>query len=128
MQFNHLGLVCRSEKNSDRFYRDLLGMEKLQSKVLPAEMSYQIFGLKNEYRLINYGKDNLNFEIFISSRQDFVPKQLGHLCLEIEDLPTFLQECEEYGVEINRIPKQDQSFLTFVKDFDGNLFEIKEKP
>jgi hypothetical protein len=30
-------------------------------------------------------------------------------------------------VEVNRVPKGDR-LLTFVKDYDGNLFEIKEAP
>jgi hypothetical protein len=37
-----------------------------------------------------------------------------------------LRKCEKVQVEIIRVPK-GESLITFIKDADGNLFEIKEK-
>ncbi len=126
MFLNHVALVCSSEDNSDRFYREVLGLEKMQSKVLPSDLSELIFGLEGEYKLVNYGNDNIKFEIFLSNQQLAEVKKLEHVCIEVEHLGKFLTKCAEMGIEILRIPKGD-SLMVFVRDYDGNLFEIKEK-
>ena len=43
---------------------------------------------------------------------------------EVKDREEFIRRCEAMHLEVNRIPKGD-TLLTFVKDYDGNLFEIK---
>ena len=35
MLLKHVALVCSSENNSDKFYKDLLGLEKKETKILP---------------------------------------------------------------------------------------------
>ncbi len=61
-----------------------------------------------------------------TSRKDFVDKNLGHTCLEIDDRNAFIKKCEIMEVEILKVPK-GESLLVFVRDYDGNFFEIKEK-
>ena len=46
------------------------------------------------------------------------------LSLEVDDLSGFIEKCRSMSVEITQVPKGDNT-LTFVRDFDGNLFEIK---
>lgn len=126
MFLNHVALVCSSEENSDRFYQEVLGLKKMQSKVVPADLCEKIFNLKHSYPLINYANEHLKFEIFISEQKDIEVKRISHVCLDIEDMETFLAKCAEVNVEILRIPKGESLYI-FVKDYDGNLFEIKEK-
>ncbi len=126
MFLNHVALVCSSEEKSDGFYKDVLGLEKLQSKVVSSDLSKKIFDLDNEYQVINYGDENIRFEIFISEKSDFVEKRLSHVCLNIKNMSLFLKKCEENQVEISKIPK-GENILVFIKDYDDNLFEIKEK-
>ncbi len=125
MILNHVALVCGSEKNSDRFYRDILGLNKLQSKMIPASLSRRIFNSDLEFKLINYGNDDLKFEIFISEQFKAPEIRIDHACLEIGGIDGFLERCDSMGVEILRIPK-GESLLIFIKDFDGNQFEIKQ--
>jgi catechol 2,3-dioxygenase-like lactoylglutathione lyase family enzyme len=124
MLLKHVGLACSTEDNADKFYRDLLGLNKLEPKTLPLDLSRAIFDVEAELKIINYMSKDLHFEIFISSRIDNKYRQIAHLCLEVGALSEFIQKCRNLGVEISRIPKGDK-FLTFVNDFDGNLFEIK---
>ena len=44
----------------------------------------------------------------------------------VENLPEFLRKCEQRQFGVVRAPK-GASLITFVKDADGNLFEIKEE-
>jgi len=125
MDLRHVGLTCGSEENSDKFYKDLLGLEKSGARTLPASLSKSIFNLDAELVIINYLNEDLHFEIFITDRSKDSSRQIEHLCLEVDDLSVFLNKCDSLGVEVARIPKGDK-MLTFIRDFDGNLFEIKK--
>jgi len=124
MILRHIALVCSSEQNCDKFYANLLGLKKIGSKSIPSALSKQIFGLDSELKIINYADDNIHFEIFISTQKNPDLKKIEHVCLEVEDLNKYLEKCRIMDVEILKIPK-GESYLVFVKDYDGNLFEIK---
>ena len=126
MQLKHVGLVCKSEHNSDRFYENLLGLKKVGSKMVPGDLSRQVFNLDSEYKIVNYANDKIHFEIFIDAYRTYDDKRIEHICLEFEDLEAFLVNCQQMSVKILKIHRGD-AVLTFVRDFDGNLFELKEK-
>ena len=125
MRFRHIALTCSSEETADRFYRDLLGLKKTETKTLPAELSRAIFNLDAQIKIINYLEENVHFEIFITGRIDKSSIQIAHTCLEIDNQTGFIEKSEKMGVDISQIPKED-AMLTFIRDFDGNLFEIKQ--
>jgi catechol 2,3-dioxygenase-like lactoylglutathione lyase family enzyme len=124
MILRHVALTCSSEENSDRFYKSLLGLEKSEPKPLPRALSKAIFNVESELQMINYLDEYVHFEIFISSHSRRSVGQIEHVCLEVDDLQGFLKKCRNLGVEVSQIPKGDRT-LTFIRDFDGNLFEIK---
>jgi catechol 2,3-dioxygenase-like lactoylglutathione lyase family enzyme len=124
MLLKHVALVCSSENNSDTFYRDLLGLEKKGTKVLSKTLSRQIFDLDGEYIIVNYADDSMHFEIFIGNPGGAPKNGLAHVCLEVDDLPAFLERCRSFGTPIRQISKET-GVITFISDFDGNLFEIK---
>ena len=126
MLLNHVALVCRSEENSDRFYQGVLGLAKTGSKMLSSALSNQIFGLDGEYKLVVYEKDGVKFEIFISGGHVLPEKDLAHVCIDVVNRAMLLQNCAAAGVEIIEIPR-GEAVLVFIKDFDGNQFEVKEK-
>jgi len=124
--FIHTALVCRSEDNADRFYKELLGLEKTEPKTLPANLSQAIFGVDSKLTIINYTGDEMHFEIFIvDSPADSKPK-IEHTCIEVESRGNFLEDCNRLNIIVNQIPKGDKTLL-FVEDPDGNLFEIKAR-
>jgi len=124
MILRHVALTCSSEENSDKFYKNLLGLEKSEPKTLPRALSKAIFNVDSELQMINYLDEYVHFEIFISSHSMRSVGQIEHFCLEADDLQGFLKKCRNLGVEVSQIPKGDRT-LTFIRDFDGNLFEIK---
>ena len=124
MILRHVALTCSSEKNSDRFYKNLLGLQKSEPKILPAALSMAIFNIDAELVMINYQDEQVHFEIFITGHSVNRSRQVEHTCLEVDDLPSFLKKCNERGVDLSQIPKGDRT-LTFIRDDDGNLFEIK---
>jgi catechol 2,3-dioxygenase-like lactoylglutathione lyase family enzyme len=51
--------------------------------------------------------------------------RIDHVSLGVPDLGSFLNRCRDAGATVIQVPK-GHVFLTFVRDADGNLFEIKE--
>ena len=126
MLLKHVALVCSSEKNSDKFYQGLLGLEKKGSKILPRMLSKQIFHIDAEYKIINYMGNNMHFEIFLGNQDDVTKPRIEHICLEVDNISEFLKKCHTMDIHTLQIPKGDD-FITFITDFDGNLFEIKKR-
>jgi len=124
MFVKHVGLTCSSEANADQFYRDLLGLNKSGPKTLPADLSEAIFNFDAKLQIIDYTGEQVHCEIFITGPVDNRSRPIAHLCLEVNDLSEFIEKCNTLNVEIAQIPKGDKT-LAFIKDFDGNLFEIK---
>ena len=124
MILRHVALTCSSEKNSDRFFKNLLGLEKSEPKTLPSSLSRAIFNVDSKLLMINYLSEHAHFEIFIIGHSMNLVRHLAHICLEVDDLQGFLKKCRDLEVEVSQIPKGDRT-LTFIRDFDGNLFEIK---
>jgi len=124
--FKHTALVCRSENNADRFYKELLGLEKAAPKILPADLSQAIFGVDSELTIINYTGDDMHFEIFIAANpQDNVPK-IEHTCIEVASRGKLIENCGELNITVKQVPKGNKTLL-FVLDLDGNLFEVKSR-
>lgn len=126
MNIHHTALVCSSTTNAERFYSDVLGLKKIKSSKLEASLAEKIFGVPINCQYVLYGGDNFAVEVFVVSGGDRNDRKLEHICLEVEDREEFVARCRSNEVDINRIEK-GHTELVFIKDFDGNLFEIKEK-
>ena len=125
MQLKHIAQVSSTEENADRLYRSVLGLKKISEKTLPASLAYDIFNVNIELKIVNYANDALHFEIFISDAHVIRADTIGHICLEVKDLEAFLERCHRNAVEVIQVPKGN-ALITFIKDIDGALFEIKE--
>jgi len=124
MQWAHMGLACRSEANADRFFVAVLGLTKSTPKTLAAQVSKGCFGVAADLEMIYYTGEGVQFEVFIDPNRESSNDPLIHACLTVEDRETFLARCEAEDVEVRRVPK-GEALLTFIRDYDGNLYEIK---
>ena len=121
----HISAVSRSVENADSFYIGILGLSKVKDFSIEAKLTDKIFGIPCQCRILVYAHLGEEIEVFIP---DVFPEQrnpFDHVCLEVDDKKSFVQSCKKRDVQVNMIAKGDK-FLTFIKDFDGNLFEIKE--
>jgi hypothetical protein len=89
MILRHVALTCSSEKNSDQFFKNLLGLEKSEPKILARSLSKSIFNVDGDLLMINYRGEHVHFEIFITDLSVNRLKQIGHVCLDVEDLNAF---------------------------------------
>ena len=125
MRLLHVGLVSGSQKNADHFFKDILGLEKGEKKQLSADLSDAIFGFNRASDFFYYQNESTVFEVFINERKDTVDNQIGHVCLEVVGRDSLAERCENAGLAVKKIDKKG-SMLMFIRDFDGNLYEIKE--
>jgi len=123
MILRHIALCCSTEENSDKFYKDLLGLSKMAPKILSLSLSQAIFNIHTELKVINYQNDTLGFEIFIHSTYHGHETCVDHTCIEVPNREAFLDKCRKMNVMIRQVPKGDK-IVTFISDFDGNLFEV----
>ncbi|MEW5909366.1 MAG: VOC family protein [Thermodesulfobacteriota bacterium] len=126
MEIKHIGMASSSEENGDLFYRDLLGLKKIGSRKVSADLAKKIFGIDSPLLIINYGDENTQFELFISPQHpENVSARVDHICIQVPDRNRFFEKCRRLNLEILEIRKADGSSIYFIKDFDGNRFEIK---
>ena len=126
MRTLHIGLVCNSEQNADRFYRDLLGLAKQDPKTIPAAIVKPLFGMDSSLSAVNYIGTDLHAEVFIATTPRPAPERISHTCLEVENADELLDQATSSGFTVSRIPKGDGNIL-FLDDLDGNRFEIKQR-
>jgi catechol 2,3-dioxygenase-like lactoylglutathione lyase family enzyme len=126
MDLLHVGLTSSSEDRADGFYVDLLGLKKAEPKVLAAGICQAIFGFDRELTVINYVGESAHFEVFVYDPSSTPVRRIEHACIAVENLSEFLRRCERLNFEIIRVRK-GESLITFIKDADGNQFEIKER-
>ena len=126
MNVRHYGLACRSEETADRFYRDCLRMKKLDRRTVGAALSQAFFGIPSDLTVLNYSGDGIYFEVFIHEGKASAAPSPAHICLEIDGLEAFLERCRGMDVPVIRVPRGEQ-WIAFIKDYDGNLFEVKER-
>jgi hypothetical protein len=67
---------------------------------------------------------SLQLEIFIGDTHRVEADKIDHVCLTVDKLDALLEKCRKMEVEIMQVAKGEAT-ITFIEDYDGNLFEIK---
>ena len=124
MKFIHAGLAVSSEEKADRFYADILGLEKSSPKVLEKRLSHILFGIEKELLIINYTSGDVGYEILIYPEYKSPEKQIAHSCISVNGLKDIVDKCKKEGLKIIEASKGSRT-VTFISDYDGNLFELK---
>jgi catechol 2,3-dioxygenase-like lactoylglutathione lyase family enzyme len=124
VKFNHVALEVTRKEEARIFFEEILGIPKVRSFVIPPDLSEAIFGEPREIEVENFAKGEVNFEVFFSKKTH--TSLCVHVCVEVEDREKVISKCRIYGITPNIVKKGDRELL-FIKDFSGNLFEIKKK-
>ncbi len=128
MKIEHIAVGYNSEEEADNFFIKLLGMKKLRSKTVSAELMEAFFGVKREHIFIAYKNEDLSFEVFITEDKSKACDIFTHSCLSIDNRDEFVDKATSMGFEVIKVSRQDSdSYYLFIKDSFHNLYEIKEK-
>ena len=120
----HVALHYSNRKQAKTFFLKILDLQFSKTFNLSKELSNEIFNIKKEVTVDVYRNQDSYFEVFITN----IKKNPGyeHTCIEINDKEKFIRRCKEYEIKPIYVKKGDKTLL-FIRDYSGNLFEIKEK-
>jgi len=126
-RYVHSGLGSVSLEHTDLFYGRLLGLERTEPRTLPRETAEALFGVETDLTMVYYQNEHCQFELFVHADLESFNGTRGtvsHDCIQVVDKAGFVEECAASGCAVLQVPKGDK-VLTFVRDLDGNLFEVK---
>lgn len=125
MELNHIGITNKNEEEALRFYQDFLGLEKTREIILAPEFSGQLFSLFQEIKVLVFEKPGLKIEVFISDFQHASPN-FTHFGLMLDNFAEVIEKAKRSHIDLI-IGKHKEKTVYFLKDFSGNLIEIKQK-
>lgn len=126
MELNHIGITNKSAGQAMQFYRDFLGLEKTREILLAPELSEQLFSLSQEIKVLVFEKSGIKIEVFISDFQHANPN-FTHFGIMLDNFSEIIEKAQRSHVNLI-IGKYKEKTVYFLKDYSGNLIEIKQKP
>jgi len=125
-KLEHIAVSANSEQQGDRFFIELLGLKKTRAFSISAEMTREFFGTEREIRIIRYSNDHLDVEVFVTEDDTRSKDLYTHACLVVEERDMFENRARSMGLDVIHVPKTgSNTYYLFVKDFFGNIYEIK---
>ena len=126
MQLNHVGIINKNEEQALKFYQDFLGLKMTREIILPLELSEQLFSVSKEIKILVVENEGIKIEVFIS---DFQPENpnFTHFAITVDSLAELTERAKQFDAEVI-IGKHKDKTAYFLKDFSGNLIEVKQKP
>ncbi len=124
MKLNHVALNIESEGELVNFYQNILGFHSAYQFNMPAELAATLFEVRKQVNVFLYKKDDILLELFVHSVN--TNQNFAHLCFEVKNRESITARCEQSGYPVIRIKRKDKNDLLFIKDQEGNIFELKE--
>ena len=125
MLLNHVGIINESEDKAVMFYHDLLRFEKTREFIVSPKLSEQLFSILQEIKVLVFERDGIKLEVFICLECKRSFPDYSHIGLLLDDFDVIKDKAQQMGVLI--VGKTDEKTVYFLKDFSGNLIEIKPK-
>ena len=126
-EIEHIGVASNTEEDSDKFFIELLGLKKIRSFTVSADLMEKFFGTKKEHKIVRYEKDSLSFEVFITDDESKAKDIFSHACILVKERDVFVDKASYMGFSIVKVPRKDSSgYYLFIKDRYQNLYEIKD--
>jgi methylmalonyl-CoA/ethylmalonyl-CoA epimerase len=126
MLLNHAGVINTSREDALRFYRDFLGLDLTREVSVSQELSEQLFTVSRDIPMMVFEKDGIKIEVFIYPECKQPYPDIKHIGLSLENFSEIIKKASGSGVELV-IGKTKDKAVYFIKDFSGNLIEIKQK-
>jgi len=120
---DHIALRFSSREHADVVLTSCLGLKKLKEFSIDANVSMAFFDIDSSMQIGVYGDELRLFEAFIIKEGDPIPPP-AHCCLKVSNLEGVLERARENGIEIRTAWVRDHD-VYFIKDHDGNLYELK---
>jgi len=124
VHLNHVALQCSDREKASIFFTQIMKIPKLRDFSITQELSSKIFGINKNIEIDVYDNSEVRFEVFIVDKIN--KPEYEHVCIDVQDKEEFVDACQKFGLEPFTVKKGERDLL-FVRDFSGNLYEVKEK-
>jgi len=126
MKLNHFAVASNSEDESDKFFIELLKLQKTRDFTVPAKLMEKFFEVSRDQRILRYEKENMAAEVFITEDESKKKDLFTHVCLEIENRDEFVRKGLDFGFKVIKVPREkSEGYYLFIQDGFGNIYEIK---
>ena len=125
MLLNHVGVVNKSREDALRFYRDFLGFDLTREIAVSKELSEQLFAVSQDIQMIVFERDGIKIEVFIHPECKQPYPNIRHIGLSLENFSEIIEKAQKAGIDLI-VGKTKDKTVYFIKDFSGNLIEIKQ--
>ncbi len=126
MKIDHIAVTSNSEKESDKFFCDLLELKRIKTFTVSEELSQKFFGVKKSHKVVRYQNESFGAEVFINEKESKAKDVFTHICIIIQNRDQLIKRAMEFGFETIKVPRNDSdSYYLFLKDSFGNRYEIK---
>lgn len=123
MELSHVGIWTMNMEETEKFYRDILGLGEKSSYQVSSEIMGAIFGTDSPCRVKVYGLDHGGIEVFPAPKG--VEPGINHFALAVQDKRRFCEEAASKGGRVIQVWKEDHP-VYFIKEPSGILIEIRE--
>ncbi len=114
-----------SERESDKFYIELIGLKKTRSFTVDKTLSEQFFGVPEDIKVVRYSNEHADIEVFIDEKRDSnVRNPFTHLCFTVENRDIFVKKAKKLGYKVTQVSREPEGYYLFIED-GFNLYEIK---
>jgi catechol 2,3-dioxygenase-like lactoylglutathione lyase family enzyme len=125
MVLNHVGVVNSTAEEAERFYGDFFGMTLIKDYIVSPTLSDEIFAVPEGIRMMAFGMGEYKIEVFIHSHYRRESPAIAHFGLLVDNFDELLKRADEQGVALV-VGSDKEKTVYFVKDFSGNMIEIKQ--
>ncbi len=122
----HCAVATSSEENADAVFRRLFGMSVVKEFMVGEELGRALFGFGGEAKVIVYNAGGATIEAFISPERAVARDRYDHICLATRNRRDLVERASSMGMKITTFAREGGD-VVFIRDSDGNFYEIKEK-
>lgn len=127
IKIDHIAIACTSVEESDKFFMDLLGLNKIREFIVSEDLMEKFFHVRKDQQVIRYSNQELSAEIFITEKGvNHAKDTFSHTCLLIENRDLLIEKANLLGFEVIKVTREgSDNYYLFIRGASGNLFEIK---
>lgn len=120
----HVAVTFSDKEKAATFFEQVLELKKLKEFSVNADFVEKVFGVHEPVDIALYGNDDIKIEVFFV--QKTFPHTFEHICILVKSIEELKKRCEKMNVNFFTADKEGRT-LYFMRDYSGNLYEIKEK-
>ncbi len=115
MKIDHIAVASNSEKESDKFFCELLKLKKIKTFTVSEDLSQKFFGVKKAQKVVRYQNESFGAEVFITEDSSKAKDVFTHTCIIIQNREELIKKALEIGFETIKVTrKEGDSYYLFL--------------